>query len=37
MIMADADTSAILGVLFSLAAGLLLFTRRGSSSASAAH
>ena len=37
LIMGYADTFAILGVLLLLAAGLLLFTRRGQASGTAAH
>jgi DHA2 family multidrug resistance protein len=37
MIMAYADTFAVLGVLLLLAAGLLLFTRRGQTSGAVAH
>jgi len=37
MIMAYADTFAVLGVLLLLAAGLLLFTRRGQASGAVAH
>ena len=36
-IMAYADTFAVLGVLLLLAAGLLLFTRRGQTSGAVAH
>jgi len=36
-IMAYADTFAVLGVLLLLAAGLLLFTRRGQASVAGAH
>jgi MFS transporter, DHA2 family, multidrug resistance protein len=37
MIMGYADTFAVLGVLLLLAAGLLLFTRRGQASAPVSH
>lgn len=37
MIMAYADTFAVLGVLLLLAAGLLLFTQRGQASGAVAH
>jgi DHA2 family multidrug resistance protein len=37
MIMAYADTFAVLGVLLLLAAGLLLFTRRAQASGAGAH
>jgi MFS transporter, DHA2 family, multidrug resistance protein len=37
LIMAYADTFAVLGILLLLAAGLLLFTRRGQASGIAAH
>jgi LPXTG-motif cell wall-anchored protein len=37
MIMAYADTFAVLGVLLLSAAGLLLFTRRGRASGAVAH
>jgi DHA2 family multidrug resistance protein len=37
MIMAYADTFAVLGVLLLLAAGLLLLTRRGQATGAVAH
>jgi MFS transporter, DHA2 family, multidrug resistance protein len=37
LIMAYADTFAVLGVLLLLAAGLLLFTRRAGASSASAH